>query len=496
MNRRGLRWKLGLASAIAVTSAVTGPVAAQAQGTAPARIALAAELRDDFNGDGYSDVAFPAPSGTVGGKAQAGYVAVMYGSSTGLKTSTKQVFHQDSAGIPGVAEAGDAYGSSVTTGDLDGDGYADLVVGASGEDVGTISNSGSLAVVWGGAKGLSGSGSATLAVGDEAHDRLGWTVRAGDFDADGAIDVVGVENYLNLRVLSGPFGRDGSSRSTASITDMEDMRLLDLAAGDINGDGVTDLVAVVNSLDEYDWRHIRYWTGTKTGLTGPASVKRANGFRLEGGERLDVGDVNNDGIDDIVVGRALDGYDSDLGIPTANGGMITYVPGSNNGPVGTRAKVFNQDSAGIPGVAENNDAFGEFIQVADINGDGYADVSVGVPGEDFDGRNQAGAVVTLRGTAAGLTGTGARSYSQNTAGVPGTAENNDGFGAAGKLVDTNGDGRAELVVGAPGENADAGSVWVFKSNSSGVTPTGSFTFGAGTLGTVATGALLGSTFNY
>jgi hypothetical protein len=350
-------------------------------------------------------------------------------------------------------------------------------------------------VIWGGAKGLSGSGSVTLAVGDGDYDRLGRTVRAGDFDGDGDRDLVVVENYLNLRVLSGPFGRDGSAQGTARIADMDDMRLLDLAAGDINGDGVTDLAAVVNSLDEYDWRHIRYWTGTKTGLTAPGSVKGANGYWLEGGESLDIGDVNNDGIEDIVVGRAVDGYDSDLEIPTALGGMITYVPGSRSGPVGARAKVFNQDSAGIPGVAENNDAFGESVQVADIDGDGYEDVSVGVPGEDFDGRSQAGSVVTLRGAAFGLTGTGAKSYSQDTAGVPGVAENNDRFGAAAELVDTNADGRAELIVGAPGENADAGSVWVFKSTSSGVTPTGSFTFGAGTLGTVSTRAQLGSTFD-
>ncbi|GAA3477062.1 FG-GAP-like repeat-containing protein [Streptomyces yanii] len=495
MNRRALRWNLGIATALAVSSAMTAPVIAHAQGIAIGRAAPVAELPDDFNGDGYSDVVVPVPSATVGGKAKAGYVAVMYGSPTGLKASTKQVFHQDSAGIPGVAEAGDAYGSSVTTGDLDGDGYADLVVGASGEDGGTVTDAGSLAVIWGGVKGLSGSGSVTLALGDGAYDRLGRTVRAGDFDGDGALDVVGVENYLNLRVLSGPFGPDGSARSTVRITDTEDMRLLDLATGDINGDGVTDLAAVVNSVDEYDWRHIRYWTGTKAGLTGPVSVKAANGRRLQGGESLDIGDVNNDGIEDIVVGRAVDGYDSDVEIPTANGGMITYVPGSRSGPVGTRAKVFNQDSVGIPGVAENNDAFGESVQVADIDGDGYEDVSIGVPGEDFDGRSQAGSVVTLRGTAFGLTGTGAKSYSQDTTGVPGVAENNDRFGTAAELVDTNADGRAELIVGAPGENADAGSVWVFKSTSSGVTPTGSFTFGAGTLGTVPTRAQLGSTFN-
>ena len=116
-------------------------------------------------------------------------------------------------------------------------------------------------------------------------------------------------------------------------------------------------------------------------------------------------------------------------------------------------------------------------------------------GEDFDGLSNAGGVVVLRGGANGLTGTGAQGVNQDTAGVPGAAETGDAFGRATHLVDGNGDGRAELVVGAPGENANAGSVWAFNSTSAGITPTGSFTFGAGTLGTVAANAKLGSGFN-
>jgi hypothetical protein len=60
----------------------------------------------------------------------------MYGSATGLKKTTKRVISQNSSGIPDVAETGDQYGSAVASADLDGDGYADLVVSASGEDVG------------------------------------------------------------------------------------------------------------------------------------------------------------------------------------------------------------------------------------------------------------------------------------------------------------------------------------------------------------------------
>lgn len=119
-----------------------------------------------------------------------------------------------------------------------------------------------------------------------------------------------------------------------------------------------------------------------------------------------------------------------------------------------------------------------------------------MPGEDFDGLSDVGGAVVLRGGANGLTGTGAGGVNQATEGVPGAAETKDAFGGATHLVDANHDGRAELVVGAPGENANAGSVWVFKSTSAGITPTGSLTFGAGTLGTVAANAKLGSGFNY
>ncbi|MGE7167298.1 FG-GAP repeat protein [Staphylococcus hominis] len=136
------------------------------------------------------------------------------------------------------------------------------------------------------------------------------------------------------------------------------------------------------------------------------------------------------------------------------------------------------------------------VSVADVNGDGYADVAAGVPGEDFDGVTEAGSVVVLRGGASGLTGTGAQAFSQDTDGVPGTAENNDLFGWSTRLLDANHDGRAELAVGATGENANAGSVWVFRSTASGITATNSFTFGAGTLGTVAAKARLGSGFAY
>ncbi|MFF0157728.1 FG-GAP and VCBS repeat-containing protein [Streptomyces sp. NPDC005263] len=499
MSKRRIGGGLALAAAVTVTMAVIAPVTASAA-DATSTAASVSRPQDDFNGDGYADLAVAAPDATVDGKTKAGYVAVMYGSADGLKTSTKQVFSQNTAGVPGAAETDDQFAGALATDDLDQDGYADLVVGVGGEDtVAGGDNSGYVQVIWGGAQGLSASSS--LATGRD--DGGSWAelgshgaLTVGDIDGDGAADLVAVEGNYKLRVVKGPFGRDGATNGGEQVvTDDSDPRFLDLAAGDVNGDGVDDVVGTMHDGDEGDARRITYWQGTPDGLKQGVWVAGANGQRLQGGESLDLGDVNADGYDDIVVGRR-DGYDSDLMTPIPKGGRIAVVPGGASGPAGAKVTYLNQDSAGVPGAAEQGDTFGADVSVADVNGDGYADVAAGVPGEDFDGVTEAGSVVVLRGGASGLTGTGAQSFSQDTDGVPGTAENNDLFGWSTRLLDANHDGRAELAVGATGENANAGSVWVFRSTASGITATNSFTFGAGTLGTVAAKARLGSGFAY
>jgi hypothetical protein len=490
MKRRKGTWRTGLAVVMAVTGAAALP-AAQAAGDTPS---ATAEPRDDFNGDGYADLAVAAPEATVDGKTRAGYVAVVYGSASGLNTASKQVISQNTAGVTDSAETDDRFGSAVSTADLDRDGYADLIVGVTGEDsLEGGAETGLVQVVWGGANGLSGG--AALAYGHNTYDRLSAKdqLTVGDVNGDGASDLVVVESLTKLRIVKGPFGRDGSASGGEQLVhDDFDPRFLDLATGDVNGDGIDDVVGAMNDGDEYDHRRITYWRGTPDGLAEQIVLEDSRGFWVQG-ESLDLGDVNGDGYDDIVAGRSVDGYDSDLDTPLPKGGRVGFVPGGADGPVVSKAMYVNQDSAGVPGAAERADGFGSDVSVADVNGDGYA--STGVPGEDFSGLSNAGGAIVLRGSAGGLTGTGAAGVNQDTSGVPGTAENSDAFGRATHLVDGNGDGCAELVVGAPGENANAGSVWVFKSTSAGITPTGSFTFGAGTLGTVAANAKLGSGFN-
>lgn len=136
----------------------------------------------------------------------------------------------------------------------------------------------------------------------------------------------------------------------------------------------------------------------------------------------------------------------------------------------------------MPGASERNDAFGWSLDAGDTNGDGYADIAVGVANEDLSGRSDAGSVVILRGSASGLTGTGSKAFSQDTSGVPGTAESYDYFGHSVLLTDVSKDGRAELISGARGENDGASSAWALRGSSTGITATGAKAFGSTTLG--------------
>ncbi|WP_326787827.1 FG-GAP-like repeat-containing protein [Streptomyces sp. NBC_00151] len=470
--------------AVPAVNAVTVPTTAS---TTPS----AKRLHDDFNGDGYSDLAVGAPDATLGTLQKAGSVSVVYGASGGLSTARRQVLtwpRVDTEMPPQL------YGGVLRSADLDGDGYADLVSSV-GMGMMDVDDGYAIFVNWGGPKGLSAT--PTRLAWSPYYDWSGeFTV--GDVDGDKHPDLVtngadawieGEANEGGSTVRRGPFTRDGlnAGKDYFHVVPQKTLYNPVMAAGDVTGDGVDDLVV---SAGDAGSRKTSLLVGGEDGFTDKGLLHDAQG-RAVGGEDIAIGDLDKDGYGDIVVGRSAPGGAGDAGALTKGGGL-SVVYGGPAGVSATRKPVWiSQDTPGVPGTDEKGDGMGTGLSVGDTNGDGYLDVATGLPGEDVGTTVDAGGVLVLRGSASGLTGTGAKSFTQSTSGVPGTAERMDRFGAETALVDGNGDKKDGLVVGDPDENAGNGAVWTFSAGSGGITASGSASFGGSTLGLPATGSGFG-----
>ncbi|MEU4098852.1 FG-GAP and VCBS repeat-containing protein [Streptomyces sp. NPDC026673] len=454
----------------------------------PSQAALAAAPAKpyDFNGDGYPDLAIGVKDGTAGGKKAAGYIAVVPGSANGPRTSARYTVSQSTAGIPGSSEAGDRFGARLTSGDLDKNGYADLVVVAPGEDASALEDTGRVTILWGGSAGF---GRGTVLPGSDAYQGAGFAgLATADVNGDGQLDIVtgnrGDESG-GLSVALGPFAPGRTPAALTAVTDdgiPHFVGRIRLAVGDIDGDGRADAAVAHNGFEGGGTTYLR---GTPGGL-----VRAESWYGETTGEALAVGDFDGDGHADVALGLAGFGaHDTEEPwipehpLPARAGGIVRVLYGSAQGPAATRSPVdLDQDTAGVPGSDEGGDGFGRALAAADVTGDGRADLAIGIPGEDVGTVADTGGVTVLLGSPSGLTAAGARNLHQNTAGVPGGNEAGDGFGGTAGcgllLRDLDRDGRADLFAAAAGEDAGDGRVWTLRGTATGITTTGSAAYSA------------------
>lgn len=416
----------------------------------------------DFNGDGYKDAVLPAPGADVSGKEGAGAVVVLYGSRSGLSAGNRRTITQNTPGVPGTAEKWDAFGAATATADLNRDGYADLLVGTPDEDTSYAADAGTVTVLWGSKSGLT-SGT-DLPSPDRYSHRYGQDIAALSLGGGGRTRV-SVAGHFGSVHFTGPFTRGGAFGGVT--LDMNTGSVGSVALGDFDRDSWPTPAVV--SLRDGDLTGGRVYTTLAAG-----KELRGNGLIAASG------DLNGDGFTDLVAGDPDE--PEKAGVDGQPGGRVLVWYGSAAGISADTAPVeITQDTVGVPGASEKDDAFGGALAVADLNRDGLADIVVGSPYEDL-AKNRAGQVTVIPGRASGALGTGSYSFSQDTAGVPGAGETDDFFGTTVAVGDVNKDGRPELFVGASGENNSTGAVWVFPGGSTRPTATGSKLFTAASVG--------------
>jgi MYXO-CTERM domain-containing protein len=410
----------------------------------------------DVNGDGFSD-AVAGSASKDNGDSDEGVVFFFPGSAAGLSTS------------PTIIESnslGSSFGQTVAgPGDVNGDGYADIAVGAYRFSNGSFGSAGAVFLIPGSAAGPSITNASladTILLGAAAADNLGNALgAAGDVNGDGYADLTaganGVDNgetnegrafiYLGSGNTTGL--RSGSDFNVEAGVAGANLGRAVTNAGDLNGDGFADLVLAAPAVDR-----VLVYLGGPGGPDGTAdgdlNVAAGGSF----GEAIAAGDVNGDGFGDLAIGAP------NFGDGQVDEGRLFLYMGSAGGiTAATVPLTFDSNLAGA--------LLGTGLGMSDVNGDGLADVVAGAPGF-ANGQPGEGRVFLFLGTLAGVA----------VATPNATVESDVAMAAFGSAVagagDVNGDGLGDVVIGAPGySNGEAaeGRIYVYHGGASGFSTT-------------------------
>jgi hypothetical protein len=373
---------LGTASGLSSTSAWT----AESDQTG-ARLGSSLSL-GDVNGDGYADLSAGAPWYS-NGQSKEGKVFVYYGSAEGLSAQPLWTSEGDKDGA--------LFGWAIDlSGDMNGDGFAELAVGAMSYEAGQV-DEGRAFLFQGSAAGLSLT-PVWMGEGDQAEAGYGFSVgSAGDVNRDGFDDLlVGAPGYLDLKPQDGRVflyhgSAGGLSRTAswkASGSDYGEMRFGDLAVrvGDVNGDGFGDILVgdYFRTVSAHLLRSTHLYYGSASGLEQAARWHVSSSFPDEsyGASAGPAGDVNGDGLSDVIVGA-----------PVALKAYLERAYFYTGGPTGLgRGPNWTAESDQIAA------DFGRAVGAAgDVDGDGYTDLFVGAP-EYSHGQSKEGKLFVYYGS--------------------------------------------------------------------------------------------------
>lgn len=429
----------------------------------------------DVNGDGFDDIIVGAP-GYDDGENDEGAAFIFLGSSTGIVGTDPTTAHATIQGDQLSATMGNFVAGA---GDVNDDGYSDVLVLAKDWDNGQ-SNEGAVFVYHGSPSGIIATNPAGANATIETN-----TINA-NFNAvlDGAGDVNG-DGYSDIIIGYSSFnGGDGAvyvyngSASGINGTDLADFDwsieseeagvafgISVAAAGDMNSDGFSDVIIGARTYENTETQEgaAFVYFGSDSGLVGTSIAEAELAFYSEQENTLlgnavgGAGDTNGDGFSDVIIGAQI--YDFN----EANEGGAFVLFGAGRGLVGN-----DPTDAQSIGTGQFSAQLGEYLDgVGDVNGDGYADLGLGIPLYD-NGQSDEGIALIFLGSADGIVGDGpANAHARIESNI---ASVHLGRGLAG-AGDLNGDGYGDVLVGAHLINGTDGAVYIYYGSASGITGT-------------------------